>query len=76
MALAKATLVENDLREGRLVKLFEAPQPVDFAYYIVAPHRLLSLPKVAAFAARLRSEASNEIHKAGNENLPHVAVVR
>jgi LysR family glycine cleavage system transcriptional activator len=76
VALAKATLVENDLREGRLVKLFEAPQPVDFAYYIVAPHRLLSLPKVAAFAAWLRSEASNELHKAGNENAPHVAALR
>jgi LysR family glycine cleavage system transcriptional activator len=76
VALAKVTLVENDLREGRLVKLFEAPQPVDFAYYIVAPHRLLSLPKVAAFAAWLRSEASNEAHRAGNENLPHVAARR
>lgn len=76
VALAKATLVENDLQAGRLVKLFEEPQPVDFAYYIVAPHRLMALPKVAAFAAWLRSEAAAETHQAGNENAPGVAVAR
>ncbi len=76
VALAKATLVENDLREGRLLKLFEDPQPVDFAYHIVAPQRLLSLPKVAAFAAWLRSEAAGESGHSGNENLPPVARLR
>ena len=66
VALAKATLVEDDLRVGRLVKLFEEPQPVDFAYYIVVPHRLAALPKVAAFVNWLRAEAAG-LPAAGNE---------
>lgn len=57
IALAKATLAESDLAAGRLVRLFSADQPVDFAYYIVGPEMKVALPKVAAFIEWLRDEA-------------------
>lgn len=58
VALAKATLAEADLREGRLVRLFGDHTPVDFAYYIVGPDRKIALPKVKAFIEWLRQEAA------------------
>lgn len=66
VALAKSTLVADDLRDGRLQALFDDPKPVEFAYYIVAPQRLLGLPKVTAFVDWLRGEAAG-VPPAGNE---------
>ncbi|HEX6957975.1 MAG TPA: transcriptional regulator GcvA [Ferrovibrio sp.] len=57
VALAKAVLAQADIAAGRLVRLFRKETPLDYGYFIVAPPRKLSLPKVAAFAAWLRAEA-------------------
>jgi LysR family glycine cleavage system transcriptional activator len=58
--LAKATLAADDLRSGRLVRLFgdACATPIDFAYYIVGPERKFALPKVRAFVDWLKQEAS------------------
>jgi LysR family transcriptional regulator, glycine cleavage system transcriptional activator len=60
VALAKATLAEDDLRSGRLVRLFDrqAETQIDFAYYVVGPERKLALPKVRALVDWLRREAA------------------
>lgn len=58
VALAKATLAEADLKSGRLVRLFgqQTETPIDFAYYLVAPARKFTLPKVRAFVDWLHQE--------------------
>ena len=60
VALAKAALAAQDLRQGRLVKAFPSAVKVDFAYYIVAPRAKLNLPKVSHFIEWLRKEAMTE----------------
>lgn len=57
VVLAKRTLAETDLKQGRLVRLFKQSHPVDFAYYIVCPDEKRALSKVASFMDWLRSEA-------------------
>jgi LysR family glycine cleavage system transcriptional activator len=60
VGLAKTALAARDLRHGRLVQPFPSEVKVDFAYYIVAPHAKLNLPKVSHFVDWLRGEAAEE----------------
>lgn len=57
IALAKATLAASDLAARKLVAPFGASQPINFAYYLVAPKAKLNLPKVSHFCDWLREEA-------------------
>ncbi|GEQ97561.1 LysR family transcriptional regulator [Iodidimonas gelatinilytica] len=57
VALAKRTLAESDLKQGRLVRPFRQSHPVDFAYYMVCPEQKKNLAKVSSFMAWLREEA-------------------
>ena len=57
VALAKGQLASEDLRAGRLVRPFDAAQPLDFAYWLVSPRRKTSLAKVAAFRRWLHDNA-------------------
>lgn len=56
-ALAKAQLARDDLRHGRLVRLFETSQPVAFAYYFVCPPAKAGQRKVALFRDWIMREA-------------------
>lgn len=61
VALATDVLAVDDLAAGRLVRPFELTVPVDFGYFIVCPKEKAEIPKVAAFAAWLREEASQTV---------------
>ncbi|HLP67657.1 MAG TPA: transcriptional regulator GcvA [Rhizobium sp.] len=47
--LLPAALVEDELRDGRLVQLFPSANMEDFAYYLVCPDNRQQQPKIAAF---------------------------
>jgi LysR family glycine cleavage system transcriptional activator len=56
IALARRTLVGNDLRNGVLVRLFDIDVPGPRKYYLVYPPRLAASPKLALFRAWLHAE--------------------
>ena len=57
VALARRALVENDLRSGRLIRLWDSAVAHDLAYYLVYPERNLRRPATAAFRQWLMEEA-------------------
>jgi len=60
VALAKSRLAAEDLSTGRLVQIFDASQPVDFAYYFVAPPARAAHAKVNAFKVWLRQQVDGQ----------------
>ncbi len=52
------SLVQNELRRGGLIQLFDMVQPIDRAYHLVMPEQRLKWPKVAAFRHWLQSQAN------------------
>lgn len=58
ITLAKAALADNDLKTGRLVRLFEQATPTDFAYFIVGPARNFRHAKVKTLIDWLHTEAA------------------
>jgi|FLOH01.1.fsa_nt_gi LysR family transcriptional regulator, glycine cleavage system transcriptional activator len=57
IALAKSSIAQGDLDAGRLVRLFGAELPVNFAHYIVCPKQNLRISHVQAFIQWLEHEA-------------------
>ncbi len=60
VALAKARLAADDIRAGRLVTLFDVKQPIQFAYYFVAPPAKSALKRVQLFRKWLGDEIARE----------------
>ncbi len=60
IALARRSLVADDLTNGRLVRPFELSMPVAFGYWVVCPQELADHPKVAAFREWLFARSSVE----------------
>lgn len=60
VALAKARLAADDIRAGRLVTLFNVKQPIQFAYYFVAPPARSALRRVQLFRKWLGDEIARE----------------
>ena len=58
VALARATLIGNDLTEGRLVRPLHQTATTAFSYYLVHRSSRSSTPMSVAFIAWLRSEAA------------------
>ncbi|MGE8365092.1 transcriptional regulator GcvA [Cupriavidus sp.] len=59
VALVKKNWIEEDLRQGRLVRLFEQIRlPVEFSYFVVFPEERLSDPRVTTFVNWLRAEVA------------------
>lgn len=56
VALARASLLGNDVRNGLLIRLFDIDVPAPRRYYLVYPPRLARSPKLAAFRAWLEDE--------------------
>ena len=57
VALAKSTLAEADLAAGRIVRLAEIDQPVEFAHYLVYPPEHRPSRKFGAFRDWIMAEA-------------------
>lgn len=60
VALAKSRLAADDIRAGRIVALFELKQPIQFAYYFVAPPAKSALQRVQAFLKWLKDEIARD----------------
>ena len=56
IALARTSLIGNDLKNGLLVRLFDIDVPAPRRFYLVYPPRVAGLPKLALFRAWLKDE--------------------
>jgi LysR family glycine cleavage system transcriptional activator len=58
VALARWSLIQDELSAGRLLRVFPrvAPLPVGHAYSLVGLHETFRRPEIAAFRAWLRGE--------------------
>ncbi|MDR5881926.1 LysR substrate-binding domain-containing protein [Caballeronia sp. LZ032] len=59
VAPGRTTLVEHDLKEGKLVKPFDVAQSCELAYYLVHKKRSESAPPIVAFKEWLIAEAGS-----------------
>jgi LysR family glycine cleavage system transcriptional activator len=59
IALARSSLVAADLRDARLVRLFELSIPSSNSYFLVFPRRLEGAPKIVAFRSWLLEEIAS-----------------
>jgi LysR family glycine cleavage system transcriptional activator len=60
IALARSSLLGNDLVNGLLVRLFDIEVPSERMYYLVYPPRLAHEPKIALFRQWLRDEIARD----------------
>jgi LysR family glycine cleavage system transcriptional activator len=58
VALARATLVNDDLADGRLVRPLRHAMPAPFSYYLVHSPKTDAGSHLAAFVAWLRAEVA------------------
>jgi LysR family glycine cleavage system transcriptional activator len=65
LALARWSLVADEIRRGRLAMASNKVIPYLRAYYFVCPPKHLDMPKVAAFHGWLRSEAAGHLPPSG-----------
>jgi LysR family glycine cleavage system transcriptional activator len=59
VALARRSLVADELAAGRLVRPFPLGLPAEYAYYILCPPESAALPKIALFRDWLIAEAES-----------------
>jgi LysR family transcriptional regulator, glycine cleavage system transcriptional activator len=59
VALARSSIVMEDLISGRLVRLFEIDAPSPWSYYFVCPPPLLASPRVQAFRSWIFEEVAH-----------------
>ena len=60
IALARTSLIGNDLANGVLVRLFDATVPAPTRYFLVYPPRSGESPKLKQFGAWLRKEIARD----------------
>jgi LysR family glycine cleavage system transcriptional activator len=60
IALARKSLLADDLRNGLLVRLFDIEVPGPRKYFLVYPPRLAGAPKIALFRRWLRDEIARD----------------
>jgi LysR family glycine cleavage system transcriptional activator len=60
IALARTSLLANDLHNGLLVRLFDIEVPGTRKYFLVYPPRLADAPKIALFRQWLRDEIARD----------------
>jgi LysR family glycine cleavage system transcriptional activator len=66
VALARSSLLGNDLRNGVLVRLFDTVLPLPKKYFLVYPPRLADSPKLAPFRQWLFDEVAAEGTESSN----------
>jgi LysR family glycine cleavage system transcriptional activator len=64
IALARVSLLGNDVRNGVLVRLFDIVVPAPFRVFLVYPPRVADSPKLAAFRGWLKDEIAAEAQDA------------
>jgi LysR family glycine cleavage system transcriptional activator len=57
VSLGSNSLTSDDLKAGRLVRLFDVALPVNFAYYLTYPEETAESPKIIAFRDWILSQA-------------------
>jgi LysR family transcriptional regulator, glycine cleavage system transcriptional activator len=60
VALARSSLIGNDIVNGVLVRLFDIEVPSPWRYYLVYPPNLAQSPKLAVFRQWLRDEIERD----------------
>ena len=60
IALARSTLLGNDVRNGVLVRLFDIEVPAPWKHYLVFPPRMANSPKLALFRKWLHDEIASD----------------
>ena len=60
IALARSSLIGNDIGNGVLVRLFDIEVPSPWRYYLVYPPRLAQSPKLRRFRAWLQEEVARD----------------
>jgi LysR family glycine cleavage system transcriptional activator len=60
IALARTSLIGNDLANGVLVRLFEATVPAPTRYFLVYPPQRADSPKLRQFGAWIRKEIARD----------------
>jgi LysR family glycine cleavage system transcriptional activator len=58
VAVVGETLTADEIKAGRLVRLFDETIPTDYSYYLVCPEAAAERPKIAAFRSWLLTEAA------------------
>jgi LysR family glycine cleavage system transcriptional activator len=66
IALARSSLLGNDVRNGVLVRLFDTVVPLPKKYFLVYPARLADSPKLAPFRQWLFDEVAEEGRESSN----------
>lgn len=60
VALGSNSLANDDLKAGRLVRLFDVALPVNFAYYLTYPEQTADSPKIIAFRDWILSQTVSD----------------
>jgi LysR family glycine cleavage system transcriptional activator len=66
VALAKSSLVQQDLASNRLVRLGHDDVPIEFAYFLVYPPERNKRPVIAAFRKWIQTEIADHQGKASH----------
>jgi LysR family glycine cleavage system transcriptional activator len=64
VALARASLLGNDIRNGVLVQLFDVVAPASRKFWLVYPPRMANSPKLSSFRQWLHDEIAAESQQA------------
>ena len=70
VALARSSLLGNDIRNGLLTRLFDIDVPAARRYYLVYPPRLAGSAKLAMFRTWLTSEIAKDERVTSQSNSP------
>jgi LysR family glycine cleavage system transcriptional activator len=70
IALARSSLIGNDIANGVLVRLFEVAVPSPHHYFLVYPPRLEGSPKLGLFRAWLHDEIAHDERNADANGVP------
>jgi LysR family transcriptional regulator, glycine cleavage system transcriptional activator len=68
VALARSSLVAEDIESGRLIRLFDLEAVPDYSYFLVYPRHSERLPKVKAFRNWLLDEAKRFKSRVADDN--------
>lgn len=69
VALAKSSLVQQDLASNRLVRLGHDNVPIEFAYFLVYPPERSKRPAIAAFRKWIQAEIGDHVGKTASAEL-------
>ncbi len=63
VAMGRASLIEEELADGRVIRPFALSIPADYGIYVVCPEATAERPKIAAFRAWLLAEGGPAVQR-------------